>query len=114
MYRGTDVIVVESDTGAYRSNGVVTLGGDLDPYRDGLKRQLERVHMILADPLMVLCLKDLIHGTVSGNVRLSRGTERFLWAKIQGRLGQHLKGKINPKRGRPRKRRRNKKRTTSK
>lgn len=94
-------------------NDVVRLDGDLGPFRDMLKRDLERVHMILTDPLMVLCLKDLLHGTVSGSVRLSKGTERFLWAKIQSRMGQHLKGKINPKKGRPKKRKRNKKRTTS-
>jgi hypothetical protein len=92
----------------YRDTDVIVLDGDLDPYRDGLKRQLERVHMILVDPFMVRCLKDLIHGACTGKVRLSNPTERFIWWKIQSRLGQHLKGKINPKRGRPKKRTRRK------
>lgn len=92
----------------YQDAGVIVLHDDLDPSRDMLKRQLDRVHLILSDPLSSRALKELLHESMLGTVVLSLGTERFLWKRLESRMGQHLKGKINPKRGRPRKRRRKK------
>lgn len=90
------------------SQVVSYVGKDLDPYRDALKRDLDRVHMMMTQMMTVRGHQSLLMDNISGRVRLSKTMERTILVHLNRMLARSR----NLVKGRKKRRKKKSKRRT--
>jgi hypothetical protein len=86
----------------------------LSPEDEMVKRELDRLHLMLSNPLSIESLSMLVKDNVTGRIRLYLGTKRRIEYLIERKLATKFRphnGGRRRKRGRPRKKRKYTRRT---